>query len=192
MLPSIFNNEQELLKAIIQIHCPQGIELDPMYFKGNFYKNILKPRLRFDINPQDEITEKADARDLPIPNQTIHSMILDPPFMFEIRNRKNKNYGANTHGILKGFAELKNLYQDILKEAYRILKRNGVLIFKCQDFTDSKTTMTHCLVWQWAMGQGFYTKDLAILWLPKNKIYNPNLKQRHLRKTHSYFWIFIK
>jgi len=23
-------------------------------------------------------------------------------------------------------------------------------------------------------------------------VYNPNLKQRHLRKTHSYFWIFEK
>ena len=33
---SVFENEQELLKAIINIHLGgKKIELDPMYFKGN-------------------------------------------------------------------------------------------------------------------------------------------------------------
>ena len=72
------------------------------------------------------------------------------------------------------------------------MKKGGILIFKCQDYTDSKTTMVHCFVWQWALEQGFYPKDLAILNLPKNKISYPNLKQRHLRKVHSYFWVFQK
>jgi len=65
------------------------------------------------------------------------------------------------------------------------------LIFKCQDFTDSKTTLTHCFVWLWALEQGFICKDLAILIKP-NKIYNSNTHQRHLRKIHSYFYVFEK
>ncbi len=37
---SVFDNEQELLKALIDIHLNgEDIELDPMYFKGNFYKD---------------------------------------------------------------------------------------------------------------------------------------------------------
>ena len=68
---------------------------------------------------------------------------------------------------------------------------SGVLIFKCQDYTDSKTTMTHSLVYSWATEQGFYAKDLAILVKP-NKIYNGKTTQRHLRKIHTYFWVFIK
>ncbi len=79
-----------------------------------------------------------------------------------------------------------------MKAAYRILKKGGLLIFKCQDFTDSKTTMVHCHVYNWAIELGFYPKDLAILSLKKGKIYNSNLKQRHLRKIHSYFWILKK
>lgn len=192
MKQSVCQNEQKLLKSILELHCPQGIELDPMYFKGNFYKEIPQPEYRFDINPLILGVKKSDARNLPIESKSINSIILDPPFMFGIHGKTKNYYSSKTHGILKNFNELEKLYQGIIKEAYRILKNKGILVFKCQDYTDSKTTMIHCLVWQWAREQGFYAKDLAILHLSKGKIYNPNLKQRHLRKTHSYFWIFQK
>lgn len=192
---SFYTNEQDLLKAILKIHNNgNDIELDPMYFKGNFYKNgINEPKLKFDINPQFTYVQKADAKNLPIDSASISCMILDPPFLFEKRNREQKNYVSKTHTMFhNGFEELKECYIGILKEAYRVLKKNGILIFKCQDYTDSKTTMTHCYVWEWARKIGFYAKDIAILNIPQSKIYNPNLKQRHLRKTHTYFWIFEK
>ncbi len=200
MKPSIFTNEQELLKAIIEIHCPEGIELDPMYFKGNFYKEIEAPKYAFDISPQKNDgrglfllgVKQADARNLPLENKSISTMILDPPFMFGIHGQTKNYYSSKTHGILKDFNELKELYQGILKEAHRILKTKGICVFKCQDFTDNKTTMIHCEVHNWAKEIGFYPKDLAILCLPKGKISNPNLAQRHFRKVHSYFWIFQK
>jgi len=190
---SVFENEQELLQALIDIHLGgKKIELDPMYFKGNFYKDgIEQPFYKFDINPQLEGVLKANAGYLPMRNEHINNIILDPPFLFEIRNRKNSNYAYNTHTCYKGFEELKNVYIKIIKEAHRVLKNKGVLIFKCQDYTDSKTTMTHAFVYNWAIEQGFYAKDLAILVKP-NKVYNPNTTQRHLRKIHTYFWVFIK
>ena len=190
MIQSVFQDEQELLKAVIEVHTPNGIQLDPMYFKGNFYKQIPKPEFIFDIEPQVPNCNKVDARNLPLRGKSIKSMILDPPFMFGIHGKTKEYYSSATHGIFKDFKELEELYKGILKEAYRVLENNGILIFKCQDYTDSKTTMNHCFVWKWALEFGFYPKDLAILWLPKNKVSNPNLKQRHLRKTHSYFWIF--
>lgn len=192
---SFYSNEQELLKAILEIHNNSNdIELDPMFFKGNFYKNgINRPKLKFDIEPQFPFVDKADARNLPIDNESISCMILDPPFLFEKRNREQKNYVSKTHTMFhNGFEELKSCYKGILKEAYRVLKKKGILIFKCQDYTDAKTTMTHCYVWQWAIEIGFYAKDIAILNIPQSKIYNPNLRQRHLRKTHTYFWVFEK
>lgn len=192
MKQSVFDNEQELLRAILSLHAPDGIELDPMYFKGNFYKGINKPKLRYDINPQVEDVLKGDARHLGIVSSTIGCMVLDPPFVFGNHGKQKQYYSSRTHGILKNFDELKLLYCDILQEAHRILKSKGVLIFKCQDYTDSKTTFTHCHVWDWATQAGFYPKDLAVLHKPKGKIWNPKLKQRHLRKTHSYFWVFIK
>lgn len=192
MIPSVFGSEQELLKSIIGLHAPGGIELDPMFFKGNFYKEIPEPKHIFDLSPQVERCKQGNATSLPVDCASINCMILDPPFLFEIRNRVNHNYSVNTHGIMKGFGGMEILYKGILKEAHRILAPKGILFFKCQDFTDSKTTMSHCYVWQWAQEQGFYAKDLAILNLPKNKVHNSKLTQRHLRKVHSYFWVFQK
>lgn len=191
---SVFDSEQDLLKALIDIHL-QGmpIQCDPMYFKGNFYKDdIVKPFYRFDINPLEGVDcVQGDARKLLMENEYLSNLILDPPFLFGIHGKTKEYYSSQTHTIFKDFVELKNLYQAILKEAYRILKKKGVLIFKCQDYTDSKTTMTHSLVYDWATEFGFYAKDIAILVKP-NKVYNPNTTQRHLRKIHTYFWVFVK
>jgi tRNA G10 N-methylase Trm11 len=188
---SVFDNEQELLQALIDLHLHGDIELDPMYFKGNFYKNgINEPEYKFDINPQVLGVEQSDATDLPIADSSISRMILDPPFMFGGHGKQAQFYSSRTHGMLS-WVQLQKLYVGIIKEAHRVLKPKGILIFKCQDYTDSKTTMTHVLVHNWAHLQGFYPKDLAILVKP-NKVYNGNTTQRHLRKIHTYFWVFEK
>lgn len=196
---SVFDNEQELLKALIAIHLNgKDIELDPMYFKGNFYKKgINQPKYRYDINPQVKGVEKQDAEFLysPINFETIGSVILDPPFMIANHGKQKSFYSSRTHTFYDSFdGEGRALYQsyfNIIKDACRYLKPNGVMIFKCQDFTDSKTIFTHCVVKNIAERWGFYPKDLAILVKP-NKVTNPSLKQRHLRKIHTYFWVFIK
>ena len=190
---SVFENEQELLKAIIGIHLGgKDIECDPMYFKGGFYKDgVNKPKHCYDINPRDLFSLKGDARNLLLETESLESIILDPLFLFGLHGKTKEYYTSGTMGIYKDFAELENDYKAFLKEAYRLLKKNGILIFKCQDYTDSKTTITHALVYNWAVEQGFYAKDLAILVKP-NKVYNGNTIQRHFRKIHTYFWIFKK
>lgn len=190
---SVFDDEQMLLASLIDIHLNGNkIQCDPMFFKGNFYKDgIDLPNLCFDLNPQENWIKQADATNLPIENNSLDNIILDPPFLFGIHGKAGEYYSSKTHTIFKDFVELKKLYIGILSEANRVLKKKGILIFKCQDYTDSKTTMTHCLVYNWATELGFYAKDLAILVKP-NKITNPNTTQRHLRKIHTYFWVFIK
>ena len=189
---TVFTDEATLLKAIIALHSPQGIELDPMYNKGNFYKDIKKPKYQSDIRPLTPYCKHADATNLSYNDDTISSMILDPPFMFGNHGKQSLYYSSKTHGILQDEAALLQLYTDLLKEAYRILKKKGVLIYKCQDYTDSKTTMTHCHVWSEAKSVGFYPKDLAILYKHYGKVANHKLNQRHLRKHHTYFWVFTK
>lgn len=193
---SFFDNEQKLIKAILDLHNGgNDIECDPMYNKGMFYKALLnKPIYRYDINANDRgyDAEQGDACNLPLADNAIQSIILDPPFMFGAHGQTKNNRINKRYTMFDSFSELENCYKGILKEAYRVLKKSGICIFKCQDYTDAKTTMTHCLVYEWATKQGFYAKDIAILNLPKAKVYNGNLKQKHLRKTHCYFWVFQK
>lgn len=189
---SVFENEQDLLKALIDLHLGgKDIELDPMYFKGAFYKDgVNRPKHTSDLQPRELFVEQADARNLSYEASTFNNMILDPLFLFGVHGKVKEYYTSSTMGVYKDFAELAGSYKQFLVEACRILKPRGVLIFKCQDYTDSKTTMTHALVYNWATELGFYAKDLAILVKP-NKVYNGNTTQRHLRKIHTYFWVFI-
>ena len=191
---SVFENEQELLKALIDIHLDgKDIECDPMYFKGNFYKDgVNPPKYKFDLNPQVEGVKKHDAAFLPFENSSLDSIILDPPFLFGIHGKTKDYYSSKKYTIFQDERDMRTTYWAIIQEAGRVLKKGGTLIFKCQDYTDSKTTITHCYVYHIATEiEGFYAKDLAILVKP-NKITNPNTRQRHLRKIHTYFWVFKK
>lgn len=190
---SYFENEQECLKAIIEIHNNnQTFDCDPMYNKGYFYKEIEKPKHKFDINPIVDECQKGNAESLPLENDTLNSIVLDPPFMICTRESQKNYYSSKTHSYYNSNEDLKIHYQALLKEAYRVLKKQGLCVFKCQDYTDSQTIMTHCIVWELAQKIGFYVKDLAILNIPKSKVYNGNTKQRHFRKVHTYFWILKK
>lgn len=192
---SVFESETELLSNLIKLYCPNGIELDPMYNKGHFYRNLPKPKFVSDLEPRLENIPKADARNLDFESNSIESMILDPPFLFNIHGKngiQGEYANSKRYGIFPSFRELSLTYQELLFESYRILKKKGILLFKCQDYTDSKTTLTHCYVNQWALEVGFKIEDIAILHISKGKIANHNTTQRHLRKHHSYFLVFKK
>ena len=97
---SVFDNEQDLLKAIIDIHIPIGkIQLDPMYFKGNFYKDgVLPPDFAYDRNvelcgdngiKEDGKPTWGDATNLNfLPDNYFESIILDPPFLFGVHGKQ--------------------------------------------------------------------------------------------------------
>lgn len=194
---SVFDNEQECIQSILDLHNDgNAIDVDPMYNKGAFYKNsvVQKPLLRFDLEAKlkEYDAEYADARKLPMESNSIKCMILDPPFIFNPHGQAKNNSAVVRFSAFEDFDQLKKCYLSIIQEAFRVLDYKGILIFKCQDYTDGKTTMTHCLVWKWAIEQGFYAKDIAIVDVKKGKKYNPYLKQRHLRKSHCYFWVFEK
>lgn len=124
--------------------------------------------------------------------------MFDPPFLatkgksLNIENDSNKI--NKRFGVYPSETELHQFYIDSLKEFYRVLKNNGVLIFKCQDKVSSGSQyFSHSFIWEMSIKIGFYPKDLFIL-LAKNRIVaNWQLKnQKNARKFHSYFWVLQK
>lgn len=201
MIKSISYDQVEIIKNILELHVPNKIiDCDPTYSKGNFYNNtgVSEPKYKFDLYPQTKDTIQADARNLPLENESINCIMFDPPFLatkgksLEIDNDSNKI--NKRFGVYPSEQELHQFYIDAMKEFYRVLKDDGILIFKCQDKVSSgKQYMSHCFVWEQAVKIGFYPKDLFIL-LAKNRIVADwQLKnQKNARKFHSYFWVFQK
>jgi len=197
LIKSVSESQDEILRWIMQLYAPDGFDLDPTYSRGLFYKNIPKPLWKFDIAPQIEDTLYGDCtKHLPFEDGSLSSIVFDPPFIFGGKNGPHGKQGQDImgrrFGIFFNYDAMKNMYCDSLAEFKRILRRGGYIFFKCQDFTDTKTTMTHCLVYQWATELGFYAEDLFILIARGGRLYNPQLTQRHARKFHSYWWVFKK
>jgi hypothetical protein len=193
VISSVMYSDKDAIESIIELHNNgKPFDLDPCFSIGNFYNKtgIPFPKYRFDITPLSDDVIKADVSNLPI-TKKVNSIIFDPPFMFGTHGQTKNNIMNKRFTMFDSFEELENMYKGALKEFYRILNKKGIVAFKCQDYTDSKTTMTHCLVYNWAIEQGFYAKDLFVLIFPR-RVYNPALKQRHARKFHSYWWIFQK
>ena len=100
--------------------------------------------------------------------------------------------GTRFHSF-KCIADLWEWYDLCIKEFYRVLEANGILIVKCQDTVSSgKQWFSHVHIMNEAEKNGFYTKDLFIL-VAKSRIigHNHNI-QKHARKFHSYFLVFVK
>ena len=199
MIKSISFSQDELLSWIIRLYVPTGrFDVDATYSTGGFYRsgNVPKPALQYDISPTREDVIKADCSALPLCGASIDSLILDPPFLATKGPSLEKQKGNlinRRFSVCSSETELTALYQNAIQEAARILRPNGVLVFKCQDKVSSgKQYMMHCCVYQWALSAGFEPLDLFILLAKTRLIANWQRNQRHARKYHSYFWVFKK
>lgn len=198
MARSISYSEQEIIRWILKLHCTTSIELDPTYSKGNFYKGeIPSPKYKFDIYPQTEDTKQGNAEHLPLEDESIHTIMFDPPFLATTGasllkadgNKINKRFG-----VYPSEKELHQFYINAMKEFYRILKYKGILIFKCQDKVSSSIQyFSHVFIMNEATKLGYYCKDMFILLAKQRIVADWQLKtQKNARKFHSYFIVLEK
>lgn len=194
IIKSVVESDEEAISGIIKLHnSGRAFDLDPCFSVGNFYKRTIPaPRLRFDVSPSAKGVQSGCATFLPIEPESISSIIFDPPFMFGQHGQTKNNLMNKRFSMFATWSELEFIYKGALAEFHSILKRKGIVAFKCQDYTDSRTTLTHCHVYNWACEYGFYPKDLFILFWRGGRIWNPKLNQKHARKFHSYWFVLEK
>jgi tRNA G10 N-methylase Trm11 len=199
LIKSIGYDQGEILRNILKLHVPEGkIDCDPTFSTGAFYNGtgIAIPLYRFDISPQRSDVVQADARNLPLADSSISCMMLDPPFLAtkgkSLRSGKG-NIINRRFGVYPDEKSLHRCYEEMLAEAYRVLKPDGILIFKCQDKVSSgKQYMSHVYIINEAVRIGFYPKDLFILLAKSRLVAGWQRNQKHSRKYHSYFLVFQK
>lgn len=197
VISTIGYNEEEIIKDILYLHGDGNyIDCDPTFSIGNFYKNgLVKPKYKFDLTPQLPEVVQASSDNLPLESESVNVVMFDPPFVISGENyndlKKGSGIISKRFTAFKSWDELKNMYLGSLKEFARILKPDGIVIFKCQDIiVSAKNHFTHCWVMNEAVNIGYYPKDLFIL-LAKNRI-SDGREQQHGRKYHSYFWVLQK
>jgi len=198
MIKSVFYNQKKLIYAIQSLHLNNAnFELDPTYSKGNFYEHENQPKFRYDIRPQKEYVVKNCSTNLPHKNNSIKSVIYDPPFLATTGPsliKKQGNLITKRFGYYQSENELYNYWYNSIDEFTRILEHKGILVIKIQDKVSSgKQYFAHCDVYNYCISKNFYALDLFILIAKSRMIPEWHRKnQKHARKFHSYFWVFRK
>lgn len=190
IIKSISFDQVEILRNIIQLHTGP-IECDVTFGSGCFYKKLDRPPLCFDIAPRKDGVIQADCCHLPLPNQSVESIMFDPPFL--PRTGPGSIIKSQFGAIDGGIAGLKHFYFLSMTETYRVLKDQGYLVFKCQDLVSGgKNHFIHCDVRDMALSIGFECIDLFILNVHRRMPDPQGRAQKHARKFHSFFFVFQK
>ena len=221
VIKSISYNQHEILYNIMQLHNDgKPFDCDPTYSIGNFYGTfniannngenisveIPQPKYRFDVNPQVDGVEKIEPLGkLPLDDNSIDSICIDLPFVIscgpsmntpdydENGNKVRNNMISRRFASYYPVAELLKSYKHFISEAYRVLKDDGIMCFKCANtITGSKFLASPYFSRMIAESIGFDTLDEFIL-LAKNRLVSGKIKrQQHARSFHSYFLVFKK
>jgi len=185
--PSISFSQAEILRMIVELHCPTGIEADVTYGRGCFWDGTL-PKYRSDIVAGGNII--ADCCLLPYSNSSLQSLAFDPPFLHK---SGEGSMIKERYGDFPSLTLLWEFYRKALREFGRVLQDGGIAVIKCQDTVSSgKNWFSHIEIANYAKEAGFILKDLFIL-LAKARMPQWNRKTyQHARKYHSYFMVFRK
>lgn len=194
----------KVFPKILKLHVPIGSTVaDVTYGLGVFWKEV--PRQNYKLLTTD-LKTGVDCRKLPYNNATIDCLVLDPPYM-EGLFRKNTEHlagngtykafrsaysnGQTTNGGPKYHDAVLDLYFKAGKEASRVLKKNGIMIVKCQDeVSANKQRLTHVELINEYAKMGFFCKDLFVVVRQNKPAVSRLKKQVHARKNHSYFLVF--
>lgn len=213
---------EDVFPLILDLHVPVGsLVADATFGQGVFWNKVdladyrllasdlfLKPetlvRWRA-ISPKSGI----DCRKLPYPDAHLDCLVLDPPYLESFyREDKGQIGGQGTHDAFrrayssnigtelsegKWHDAVVNMYEKAGREAFRVLKEQGVLIVKCQDeVSANRQRLTHVEIITGYESLGFYTKDLFIVVRTNKPVVSRMVRQIHARKNHSYFIVFVK
>lgn len=199
-IKSVSYDQSEILKSIMHLFGIEQFCADLSYGNGKFYKEIPEPVLKFDISPQVEGVVTASSDKLPVEDNALNSVVFDPPFLTYVRAAREGNGNmvmARRFGGYWSYNELEQHYIGTIQEAGRVLRKKGIMVFKCQDIIHNhRMHCTHVNVINWASDL-FRLKDLFVLPV-KHRMPIPEQegvakkKQKHARIYHSYFLVLEK
>ncbi len=186
-------DQHEILRNIIHLYVPQvKFQVDATYGYGIFYKTIPAPEYKFDVEPKKNGVTKCDCRHMPLENNSVHSVMFDPPFVLTDHKNSEHYLMQKRYSGFKLISELREMYNSSIQEFARVLKPGGVLVIKCQDMTHGKKNyFIHNEIISMTAAANFMELDLFIL-LSNNRFSGRIKQQRTARKHHCYFMVFRK
>lgn len=193
-------SNDEVFPQILKLYVPPGsLVADVTYGNGVFWKQASVGAYTLKAT---DLRTGTDCRKLPYGDTTFDCVVFDPPYMHTPGGTAHQNHQNFEHyyynngtenGGKKYHEAVLDLYFRGAREAYRVLRSEGIYIVKCQDeVCANQQRLTHVEIINELATMGFIVEDLFVV-LRKNKPgVSRILRQVHARKNHSYFLVFRK
>lgn len=196
---SYVGTNADVFPFVLSLYVPKGSRVaDVTYGKGVFWRNV--PHGAFELLSTD-LKSGVDCRKLPYDDGSIDAVIFDPPYMHtpggtaHINHQNFESYYQNNlaSSNKKYHEAVLDLYFTAAREAWRVLREQGVYIVKCQDeVCANRQRLTHIEIINELDQIGFVAEDLFVVMRTGKPGVSRILKQAHARKSHSYFIVFMK
>lgn len=205
VLSVVMGNNADLIKHIAPLYIPNGsVVRDVTWGRGAFWTKIDRTAVSVvgsDIDDRigghgDVLL--ADFRQLPDEDASADVVVLDPPYIHNpgVKGKRHTtddryNNAATTAGMSHN--DIRALYGLGMSEALRVLRPGGRLMCKGKDEIESgRQCWSSRELAADAEDLGFYCKDFVIL-VPSSRTPQSRWStQKHIRKVHSFLWVFEK
>jgi len=199
-LPSVWEGtDAQLLNKMLSFYpkkYPKRI-LDATVNHGRFWEGLSWNVVGMDINPRCHPDVVGDNRAMPFRDRCFDVVVYDPPHIPNQGKDRSKDFNERFGLVLKSAAthgyNFTHLYPPFVKEAYRVLRTEGVLLCKIADYIHGhRFQWAHVEVIRAAEAGGFTACD-CIVKIRKGPIVDPRWKTaHHARRQHCYWLVFRK
>ena len=199
-LPSVWEGtDAELLEQMLRFYpkkTPRRI-LDATVNAGRFWAGSKWPVIGLDIDPRHRPDVCADNTRMPFRDGCFDVVVYDPPHIPNQGKDRAKDFNTRFGLVLKASPEqgynFSHLYPPFVREAYRVLNKEGVLFCKVADYVHGhRFQWAHVELVNAATTAGFTACD-CIVKVRKGPITDPRWKNaHHARRRHCYWVVFRK
>lgn len=185
-LTAIIGDNSDLLPNVFSIYGKDKSKLivaDVTFGKGVFWRKINTNEFAKFL--KSDLLTGTNFSNLPYESNSIDVLVLDPPYMHGGKTVKKsindcyQNQNTSHESIVRS-------YTKGILESSRVLKRNGLILIKCQDEIESaKQRLSHVEILTLLDLFGFKINDIFIL-VQKSIPAMRNDYQNSARKNHSY------
>lgn len=193
-----YETDAELLERMLTFYPRKRprLILDATVNSGRFWEGSKRPVVGLDIDPRHGPTVVGDNMHMPFRNASFDVVVYDPPHIPNQGKDREKDFNTRFGLVLKASPEqgynFSHLYPPFAREAYRVLKKEGVLLCKIADYVHGhRFQWAHVELIQAAVSVGFTACD-CIVKIRKGPITDPRWKKAHHARRHHCYWLIFR
>lgn len=198
-LPSVwYGEDSELLDLMLGFYPrkPPELILDATINRGRFWIGLDYNVIGLDIDPRYKPSVVGDNMKMPFQNEIFDVVVYDPPHIPNQGKDKKKDFQDRFGLVIKSPKEngynFNHLYEPFCKEAYRVLKPEGILFCKITDYIHHhRYQWAHVELINAARSVGFRACD-CIVKIRKGPIIDPRWKKAHHSRRHHCYWLVFR